>query len=285
MPQTLAAMKRKIKSAGDLQEVVETMKTMAAVNIGLYERVYQSLADYHQAVERALSGILRELPQLPNQSPSTLPVAVILFGSDQGMVGQYNDRLAALLLAQLSTLQAPLIWTVGERIAGKLPTAVTLAGSWRVPDSPASIPRLVGELLLALDQNRIGQLLVFCNKPHGSSSYEPSCRQLLPPDRSWLSELRQRPRAGRAVPEIQPPAETAFALFHQEYLFISLCRAAAEALMSENVSRLTAMQRAEDNIDELLELLQQDYNQERQNSITSELFDVIFGYTTLATKK
>ena len=39
----------------------------------------------------------------------------------------------------------------------------------------------------------------------------------------------------------------------REYLFISLFRACAESLASENASRLAAMQRADKNIDELLE--------------------------------
>lgn len=67
----------------------------------------------------------------------------------------------------------------------------------------------------------------------------------------------------------------------REYLFISLFRACAESLASENASRLAAMQRAEKNIDELLEDLNQTFHRQRQTGIDEELFDVIAGYELL----
>jgi F-type H+-transporting ATPase subunit gamma len=67
----------------------------------------------------------------------------------------------------------------------------------------------------------------------------------------------------------------------REYLFISLFRACAESLASENASRLSAMQRADKNINELLDDLQSTFNRLRQSSIDAELFDVVSGYEAL----
>ena len=61
----------------------------------------------------------------------------------------------------------------------------------------------------------------------------------------------------------------------REYLFVSLFRACAESLASENASRLAAMQRADKNIDELLEDLNGTFHRLRQSGIDEELFDVI----------
>ena len=61
----------------------------------------------------------------------------------------------------------------------------------------------------------------------------------------------------------------------------SLFRAAAEALASENASRLAAMQRADKNINDLLEQLQRSFHQLRQSGIDEELFDVISGFEAL----
>jgi len=76
-------------------------------------------------------------------------------------------------------------------------------------------------------------------------------------------------------------SETLRALI-REYLFISLFRACAESLASENASRLAAMQRADKNIDELLETLHSNFHRMRQSGIDEELFDVIAGYEALA---
>jgi F-type H+-transporting ATPase subunit gamma len=67
----------------------------------------------------------------------------------------------------------------------------------------------------------------------------------------------------------------------REYLFISLFRACAESLASENASRLAAMQRADKNINDLLEQLHGTFHQLRQSGIDEELFDVISGFEAL----
>ena len=68
----------------------------------------------------------------------------------------------------------------------------------------------------------------------------------------------------------------------REYLFVSLFRACAESLASENASRLAAMERADKNIDELLEDLNGTFHRLRQSGIDEELFDVISGFEALS---
>jgi len=68
----------------------------------------------------------------------------------------------------------------------------------------------------------------------------------------------------------------------REHLFISLFQACAESLASENASRLAAMQRADQNIDDLLTGLRGRFHRQRQGSIDEELFDVTAGYAALA---
>ncbi|HJX72406.1 MAG TPA: F0F1 ATP synthase subunit gamma, partial [Bacteroidales bacterium] len=71
----------------------------------------------------------------------------------------------------------------------------------------------------------------------------------------------------------------------RSYLFVSLFRACAESLASENASRLASMQRAEKNIDELLEELNRAFHRLRQSTIDEELFDVISGSEALSKDK
>ena len=58
----LEALKRKIKTADDLQSVVKTMKALAAVNIHQYEKAVESLADYNRSVEMGFQVALRGRP-------------------------------------------------------------------------------------------------------------------------------------------------------------------------------------------------------------------------------
>ena len=68
-------------------------------------------------------------------------------------------------------------------------------------------------------------------------------------------------------------------------LFISLYKACAESLASENASRLAAMQRAEKNIRVDIRSPHQSFYRLRQSSIDEELFDVIAGFNALSAEQ
>ena len=72
-----------------------------------------------------------------------------------------------------------------------------------------------------------------------------------------------------------------FSLLVRQYLFVSLYRAFAESLASENASRLASMQVAERNIENRLDELNALYHQQRQGAIDSELFDLVAGFEAL----
>jgi F-type H+-transporting ATPase subunit gamma len=83
------------------------------------------------------------------------------------------------------------------------------------------------------------------------------------------------------LPEIMGGGAATLRAFIREYLFISLFRACAESIASENASRVAAMERADKNIDELLENLHHTFHRLRQSGIDEELFDVIAGFEAL----
>lgn len=86
------------------------------------------------------------------------------------------------------------------------------------------------------------------------------------------------------VPQVIGGTENTLRTLISEYLFVSLYKASAESLAAENASRLEAMERAEKNIDEMLDDLKRGYNRLRQSTIDEELFDVIAGFEALREK-
>ncbi len=122
MSDTLATLRRKIGGAGDLKSVVRSMKALAAASIGQYERSVLALADYFRAVELGLIVCLRRRPgaaakQAGPTTAAAKTVSAIVFGSDQGLVGQFNDVLADFVAKALGALPGEKkVWAVGERI-------------------------------------------------------------------------------------------------------------------------------------------------------------------------
>ncbi|MGO9428347.1 F0F1 ATP synthase subunit gamma [Rhodoblastus sp.] len=295
MSETAAGLQRKIRSAGDLQSVVRTMKALAASNIGQYEKAVRALSDYHRAVEMGLSICFRRSASKPRMMErggrSGGVVGAVVFGSDQGLVGRFNDIITDYALNALADLPGkPQVWAVGERAHARLEDAgLKPAGLYAVPNSIKAITPLVGRILMESEardsRGAVTELYIFHNRPTSGAGYEPAGERLLPLDENWRRELAGLPWPTGNLPEVMGVGATTLRGLIREYLFVSLFRACAESLASENASRLAAMQRADKNIDELLEAFKGAFHRLRQSGIDEELFDVISGFEALNTSK
>ena len=292
MSETTASLRRKISGAGDLQSVVRTMKAVAASSIGQYENSVRALGDYYGTVELGLGACLRESGPMPvmaerKRQAAATAVGAVVFGSDQGLVGQFNDVVAEFAVKTLTDMAAkPEIWAVGERVHARLEDAgLPLLGCFTVPNSVKGIIPLVGQILMESEarrsQGEAAELYLFYNRPTSGPVYAPVSQRLLPLDEKWQRNLAERPWPTENLPEVISSDTAALRALIHEYLFVSLFRACAESLASENASRLAAMQRADKNIDELLEELNRTFHRLRQSGIDEELFDVISGFEAL----
>nr|WP_255324733.1 F0F1 ATP synthase subunit gamma [Thiorhodovibrio frisius] len=193
MSDTTASLRRQINSAGDLQSVVRTMKSLAASSIHQYEQSVDALVDYARTVELGLGVCFRGIgkaggPAAPSRQTASGPIGAVIFGSDQGLVGQFNDRVADHAVQKLAGLAAPLsgaqpagqldagpdapldarpdakkdqspsqpqVWAVGERVQARLADAgLTVVGQFTVPSSVEAITALVGEILVEIEAHQ-----------------------------------------------------------------------------------------------------------------------------------
>ncbi|MEO6138587.1 MAG: F0F1 ATP synthase subunit gamma [Luteimonas sp.] len=293
MSDSLVNLHRKISSAGDLQGVVRTMKAMAASNIGQYEQSVRALADYDRTVLIGLGQCFRSLQDLAPEPPQARPdsaakVGAIVFGSDQGLVGRFNDVVAEHAIEVLAALPGkPQVWAIGERVQVRLADAgLTIVGHYPLPNAIEEIAQLVSQIQIDTEAQREANgyepVYVFHNRPLSGSLYTPVSQRLLPLDATWQKKLAAEPWPTRMLPEVIGQGTKTLRALIGEHLFISLFRACAESLASENASRLAAMERADKNIKELLETLTNALHSQRQNAIDEELFDVTSGYEAIS---
>jgi F-type H+-transporting ATPase subunit gamma len=291
MSDSLESLNRKMDGARDLASVVRTMKALAASSVGQYETAARSLVDYYRTVELGLSACIRHdhaRAFARDWGDERGTIGAVVFGSDQGLVGQFNDVLTDFAVRTLNALPVDKqVWAVGERVHSRLADAgLPLAGLFTVPSSVAAITPLVGQIQIEVEASRAkgkcSQVYLFHNRPGPGASYQPAGQRLLPLDKQWRSEVTKLPWPTKSLPEVLSGAESTLRALVREYLFVSLFQTCAESLASENTSRLVAMQRAEKNIDDLLETLTRNFNRLRQTSIDEELFDVISGFEALS---
>jgi F-type H+-transporting ATPase subunit gamma len=291
MSGTAASLGRKIASAGELGSVVRTMKMMAESSIGQYENAVRSLDDYYRTVQLGLAACFRwrESAVTTTLSVSKEPATIgaIVFGSDQGLVGQFNDVMVEFVVNTLGSLPGKkTVWAVGERIQARLADTDLLPGkNFILPNSIGAITPLVGQILIEIEAQRelgeIAQVYLFHHCPKSGAIYTPVSQRLLPLDSVWRRDLAAIPWPTKNLTEVMNAGEQTLLALIREYLFVSLFRACAESLASENASRQAAMQRAEKNIGELLENLNRAFHRLRQSSIDEELFDVVSGFEAL----
>ena len=282
--QTLESLVRKISSADDLRSVVGTMKSLAAVGIRQYERAVDSLTEYARTVEMGLQVAMRNRPEFSERiTDDRQGTCALVFGSDQGMCGQFNETIAAFALERSAPSH---LIAVGARVETRL---LEMGGNvdevFSVPGSLGAITPTVQDLLVRVEELRssrtISRFLLYYNRLKGGAVTEPQENRLLPVETSFLHGLVRRPWPGNSLPTHTLEWGPLFASLIREFIFVSLYRALGESLAAENSSRLASMQAAENNIDELLEHLRADYNGLRQTAITEELLDIISGFEAL----
>ena len=310
MTTTLDMLERQISSAEDLASVVRTMKTLAAVSIRQYEEAVESLRDYRRTVEDGLRMLLWETSpddvsiDITEQTGSRRELAVV-FGSDQGMCGQFNQQIVTFVIDrfsstssettetasdtpsdQQSSQQPPAIIAVGHRCAGLLEEAgfniqATLAEANSVGAVIDCVQRLLNEIERLRSEIQPDRVALYFSLRTTATQTEPHRTRVLPVDLRHFAGHWRTHRQSRSLPQNTVERANLLTALRREYLFVSLFRACAESLSSENANRIQSMQTAERNIHERLQELRREYHQSRQTSITEELLDVISGFEVL----
>ena len=280
--ETEQSLRRRIKTVTDLHAIIRTMKALAAVSSRQYEAALVSLYDYAHTVDMglqvAMRGKILQKPK-PKQPPSRL--AAVIFGSDVGLCGRFNEDLVTLAIDKMNGFQvatnARSVLAVGARISGRLnelghPVSKTLV----TPGSAVALTNTVQLILSQIDswqEQAIEQVLLIY-----SHSCVPHLLPLLPVDLHQLNRLQHEPWPSHVLPCYSMDSERLLAALIRQHLFISVFRACAESLVSEHVLRLRTTQAAEKNIQEKLDELISEFRTRRQDAIDAELLDIGAGF-------
>jgi len=289
---TAESVSRSIVITEELQSVVKTMKALAGVNIRQFERAARAVAEYDRIIEMGLEIALKRLPPeaLPPKYAPGRKLGAVVFGSDQGMCGLLNDQVVSHASRALRKLRirrdSQAIIAVGERAAAELGgVGQQVEASIRVPTSVSGITPAVEEALHRIEQwhsqRGIELVALFYARPVSGAWYRVVGVRLLPVDLEWINALKSRRWPSKVIPMFTMDERQLFQSLIREYLFGSLFRAFADSLASENASRLASMQVAEKNVDDRLHSLTSESRQLRQDSITSELLDIIASFEAL----
>ncbi len=288
MAQTLETLTRSSNTLTSIRGIVHTMKMLSAINATPYEQAARSIEAYHQTVLQGFEAFAYRTGDIALRPQDATQHMVVVFGSDHGLCGNYNEILAEVVKKHCleQTTREPRLLCIGAQMndalidQGLLPEVVLLP-----PASPEGVVRLAGDIVTRLDVisrgqslSRVAVTLAFTQRGE-QSVREPVTRRLLPLDAKLLQ--RDRRWHSRTLPDYSIAADALLASLIRSHIFASVFRASAEAMVTENSARLALMQQAEQSVDDRLEQVQGELRSVRQTEITNELMDVIIGFEAL----
>ncbi|MDE6324108.1 MAG: ATP synthase F1 subunit gamma [Paramuribaculum sp.] len=288
---TLRELKGRIGSVASSEKITGAMKMISSAKMHKAEMSLRRLLPYRQQIETIIGNILSADAEF--KSPLIEPrlvsrVGIVVFGSDDGLCGAYNVNIFKELLGKVADYRSV--------YGGKVEIVVYPVG--------AKISKAVSKLT---DTNVRVELLEGVNSKtsgEGVKVFVESLQQKFLAGEldkidilymSFKSVSRQRPVSEQLIPVVaetfavngvkescrpyifEPDANAIFQIVLPMFLMSVMQDVFTENRASEQAARVMAMQSANDNAKKLLEQLQLEYNKLRQQSITTELLDILGG--------
>ncbi|MBF7096983.1 F0F1 ATP synthase subunit gamma [Alkalibacter mobilis] len=288
--QSLQVLQKRINSVVNLKSIVRTMKAHASTNILQFQLAAQASMDYRKVLDMAIYVVLsdyeNEIPEImENNGGYTLH---IVFGSDHGLAGRFNERIANYAVANVGSGDKNLVIAVGQQVYRRLESIYDIFNTMPVPQTNDGITSVVQKLLMDIEElrnkNRLNKILLHYCKPLGNKGYQEESEILFPVD---LNKFASRTISweSKRLPVYSMDREKLISEIIRQYFFITLYRSFCYSLVSENTSRIESMTSAEKNIEERLEELNFFYRTQRQNGITEEINDVVSGFKAIKKSK
>lgn len=288
---TLRELKTRIGSVASSEKITGAMKMISSAKMHKAEMSLRRLQPFRRQVERIIGTLLTADAEFSSPLLEERPVAkvtVVAFGSDDGLCGAYNNNIYKFLTEHIRHIRetygkdtAIELYPIGKKMlksCRKLQSAsvdiVTAEGvdSKTVGDGVRDFADTLCRHFTAGETDRVDCLYM---NFHSISRQRPSAEQLLPVATSTLSDNGVTPSVRPCI--FEPDAQTIFRSVLPMFIMSVMHDVFTENRASEQAARVMAMQSANDNAKKLLEQLQLEYNKLRQQSITTELLDILGG--------
>ena len=290
---TLRELKTRIGSVASTQKTTSAMKMISSSKMRKATGQLQRLSPYRQMVQHVISHLLVTDQQFDSPliaDRDVQRVALVVFGSDDGLCGGFNVNIFKQLLTTIKDVRneygSQVVITVipvGKKMAkavqkitgkGKDIQMERVALNTRSDNEGLySFTDLMKTRFLEHTYDRVEMLYMhFISTGKQVFMREP----LLPVSYKSLAD-NVDPRAANSPCLFEPDANTIFNTVLPLHIKSMLQDVFIQSAASEQSARVMAMQAASDNAKELLDELQLEYNKLRQQGITTELLDILGG--------
>lgn len=289
---TLRELKGRIGSVASSEKITGAMKMISSAKMHKAEQALKQLVPYRGQVEEIIGNLLSSdatfsSPLLETRN-DIKRATVILWGSDDGLCGAYNVNVYKQLIAHITELRTKIgsqveieVMPVGSKIEKavrklSLPaTKVVLPEGVNSKISDVEVRRFAHATVDRFLNNETDRVDLLYMNFQSVSRQRPRVDTFLPVTTEALGK-----EAGKTASKpyiFEPSAEAIFNKVLPLFLLSVMQEVFCENRASEQAARVMAMQSANDNAKKLLDQLRLEYNKLRQQSITTELLDIVGG--------
>jgi F-type H+-transporting ATPase subunit gamma len=291
MSGALKEVRNRIKSVQSTQQITKAMKMVSAAKLRRAQDAITQMRPYANKLQEMLSNIVSntegEVGGSLAKDRSVESVLFIVITSDRGLAGAYNANIiktAKSAIAEKYPTQLAKgnvhIWSIGKKGYEQLSK-----GNYKVDPKYRDIfHNLTFETVQAcsqaavegFQQNQFDVIEIVYSEFKNAATQRFAVERFLP-----IPRIAPKPGAKKSDFIFEPAKEELIAELMPKILNTQLFKAVLDAHASEHGARMTAMDKASENANELLKTLKISYNRARQAAITTELTEIVSGAAAL----
>jgi F-type H+-transporting ATPase subunit gamma len=273
--------KHRILSVKSTQKITKAMEMVATVKLKKFKDAMDQNALFASELEQQMADLfahdLAAGTHYGKLNPDAHGNLYIVISSNLGLCAGYNNNL----FKYVDTLLTPndTIAPIGSKGLAhyqhdeKYQRLSTGYAELNLSIEASEIEKMALQIKDQFNQGRYQRIILVYTKYINSLNFEPTSYQMLPVNLSYTPA----PEEDYCPPVYEPSARTMIHSLMPYYLASVFYSKLVEAELSEQASRRTAMDSANDNADELIDKLTVEYNKARQNAITQQITEVVSG--------
>jgi F-type H+-transporting ATPase subunit gamma len=287
----LKEVRNRIKSIQNTQQITKAMKMVSAAKLRRAQDAIIQMRPYAKKLQEMLSNIVSNLEGDLSinlaEERHVEKVLIIAITSDRGLAGAYNANVIKLTKAVIAEKYAAqnqaghvTIWNIGKKGWESL----TKAG-YKTSDAYKDIflnlkfetvQDVATAAVKAFEKKEFDAVEIVYSEFKNAATQRFQVEQFLP-----IPKVEKKEGVKKADFIFEPAKDQLIAELMPKILNTQLYKAVLDANASEHGARMTAMDKASDNANELLKNLKISYNRARQAAITTELTEIVSGAAAL----
>ena len=262
-------------------QITKAMKLVATVRLQKARARAEQAKPYFEAMYRTVQSIIKRSGDIDHKylnSDQDKKKAVIVISGNRGLAGGYNNNITKLLTKDENfSPDNTVVYVIGKKGTLVRNGYEIKADYSEVVNEPMyrDAMEICEEVLKAFEGNEFGELYIAYTVFKNTVSHIPTMLKVLPVSIEAREEMSDESKL--ILMNYEPSEEQALDFIIPKYVTSLIYGALIEAVASENGARMSAMDSATSNADEMIEELSLLYNRARQSSITQELTEIIAG--------